>query len=186
MISAGIRTVVSDRMVKSRIKSQGLLVHDGTIYSPKVPMRAIPAAILLVANASREVADWGVAHLHFHQTRNFRADLEALLGRYFHDNLKQDTSIIGQSNKPHRFVYVAYLSGDRKLLIDPVVNDASSINARLVSNLDVKLTNNPLITQLIVYDDQLKWNASDLKLLEMGAPTVPFSRAEPHIQRLAA
>ena len=52
-----------------------------------------------------------------------------------------------------------------KLLIDPVVNDASSINARLVSNLDVRMNENPQISQLIVFDDRLKWKSSDLKLL---------------------
>jgi hypothetical protein len=108
------------------------------------------------------------------------------LGRYFHDNLKQDTPIVGASNKPRKFVYVVYLNGERRLLIDAVTNDAGSINARLVSNLDVRMTKNPLIDQLIVYDDSMKWNSSDLKLLELGAPTVPFSRAEPEIIRRAA
>jgi hypothetical protein len=44
----------------------------------------------------------------------------------------------------------------------------------------------PNVQQLIVYDDMLQWSSSDLKLLEIGARTVAFSRAEPLIERLAA
>ncbi len=108
------------------------------------------------------------------------------MNRHFHDNLKLDAPIIGASNKPHKFNYVIYLSGERKLLIDPAVPEASSINARVVANLDVRMAENPLISQLIVYDDGMKWNASDLNLLQVGAPTVPFSHAEREITRLAA
>lgn len=186
IVSAGVQAVAADRMIRGHVKNHGLHVQDGTIYSPRIPRQAIPAGILLVANGSRSVADWGLSHLRFRQARNFREDLSSLLSRYFHDNLKHDTPVVGASNKPHKFVHVAYLPGDRRLLIDPVVNDASSINARLVSNLDVRMAKDPRIEQLIVFDDRLKWNTSDLKLLELGAPTVAFSRLEPEIQRLAA
>lgn len=185
LVSAGVRAVAPDRMIRAQIKNHGLHVQDGIIYSPRVPLKAIPAAILLVANGSRSAADWGLSHLRFRPPRNFREDLSSLLNRYFHDNLKHDTPVIGASNKPHKFVHVAYLSGQRRLLIDPVVNDASSINARLVSNLDVRMANDPLIEQLIVFDDRQRWNSSDLKLLELGAPTVAFSHVEPEIRRRA-
>jgi hypothetical protein len=184
--SSGLPTVLSDRMIRAQLRTKGLRVRDGVIMSPIVPIDAIPAAIMLVANASRAIADWGLSHLSFAPRRNFREDLTALLGRHFHDNLKNDEAIVGKSNKPHRFGHVVYLHRDRKLLIDPVVNDASSINARLVANLDVRLMENPLISQIIVFDDRLKWKASDLRLLELGAPTVAFSSAEAEINRLAA
>ena len=112
--------------------------------------------------------------------------MAALLDRHFHDNLKHDSRVIGASNKAHKFGHVIYLSGERRLIIDPVVNDGSSINARVVANMDVRLAKDPNVLQLIVYDDTADWEASDLKLLELGARTVGFSRAEATIQRLAA
>jgi len=184
--SAGISTIVSDRMLAHQVKRLGLIVSNGSIMSPMVPADAISAAVLIVANASRSVAEWGISNLHYRTHRNFRKDLAELLGRYFRDNLKSDSPVIGKSNKPHKFGHVIYLEGDRKLLIDPVVNEASSINARLVANLDVRLAENPAIKQLIVYDDSLAWKSSDLRLLEMGARTVAFSHAESEIKRLAA
>ena len=177
---------MTDRQIKALVKGQGLKVSNGAICSPLVAPEAVPAAILLVANASKEVADWGLEHLRFRMRRNFKQELAEILARHFNDNLKNDAPVLGASNKSHRFSHVIYLPDDVRLLIDPVVNDASSINARVVANLDVKMVADRKVRQLIVYDDQLQWPTSDLKLLEVGARTVPFSRAEPEIERLAA
>lgn len=182
----GFHDAMTDRQISGFVKPQGLKVKDGVIYSPMVAMTAAPAALLLVANASKEVADWGSQHLKFRVRRNFKEDLSELLDRYFHDNLKHDSLIVGASNKPHKFGHVIYLPGERKLIIDPVVNDGSSINARVVANMDVRMAQDPKVLQLIVYDDTAEWQSSDLKLLELGAKTVGFSRAETAIRRLAA
>jgi hypothetical protein len=182
----GFSDRLTDRQLVSFVKPQGLKVRDGAIYSPRVPREALPGALLLVANASKEVADWGTQHLKFRVKRSFKADLALLLDHYFHDNLKHDAKIIGASNKPHKFGHVIHLSGERQLIIDPVVNDGSSINSRVVANMDVRLAKNPNVLQLIVYDDTTDWQSSDLKLLELGAKTVGFSRAESTIRRLAA
>jgi hypothetical protein len=69
--------------------------------------------------------------------------------------------------------------------VDAASNDASSINARLVANLDVKATNDPMIDQRIIYDDTQSWNLADLNLLQLGATIVPFSKAQSVIQRIA-
>ena len=100
--------------------------------------------------------------------------------------LIQGETIVGQSNKPHHFGHTVILSGDRKLLIDTVINDSSSINAKVIANIDVKMLNNPSLMQHIIYDDTAGWKSSDLKLLEMGANPLPFSRAESIIPALAA
>ena len=186
MISAGIRTVAADRMLRARVKNRGLIVQNGVIRSPEVPIKGIPAAILLVANASKDVAEWALGHLRFRVPRNFKEDLAHLLERYFNESLTKDIPILGASNKAHKFTYVLNLRHNKRVLIDPVLNDPSSINSRVVSNLDVQNTRDPNLSQFIIYDDSLHWPASDLKLLQIGAPTIPFSHAEPEIRRLAA
>lgn len=185
LAGVGFRDRVTDRQIRALVKQQGLKVENGAIYSPSVAIDEAGAAILLVANASKEIADWALGHLRFSIARDFKRDLALLLERHFHDSLKSQ-QILGKSNKSHTFSNVVFLPGDRRLLIDPAVNDASSINARVVANLDVKLANDPTIQQLIVYDDQLSWAASDLALLQVGAPIVPFSLAEPAIMKRAA
>jgi hypothetical protein len=175
----------SDKQIRPRLKAYGLRVERGAIYSPPVGPEELPAAILLVANAAKEVADWSLDHLRFREKRDFKAELSSLLRRHFHDNLKP-APILGSSNKPYKFENVVYLPGERRLIVDPVINDPSSINARVVANLDVRMARDPNVAQLIVYDDAADWASSDLKVLEVGAPTVPFSRAEAEISRLAA
>lgn len=185
MISAGLHGPIPDRLLRSRVRNRGLEVSKGVIRCPTIPLEGIPAAILLVANASRDVAEWAIERLPFRIVRNFRDDLAMLLDRYFHDALTKDIPIVGASNKPHKFSYVARLSGERTVILDPVSNEPASINSRVVAHLDVRNVQNPSIMQYIVYDDRIRWNSSDLKLLEIGAPTIPFSHAEPQVRLLA-
>jgi hypothetical protein len=176
----------ADKTLQRLVKPQGLRVKNGVIYSPRVSAAGVASAVLLVANASKEVADWALSNIKLKVKRSFRRDLAALLGRHFHDNLKHDLLILGASNKQHRFPYVIYLARSKRLLVDPAVKEASSINACVVANMDVKMSENPDIVQLIVYDDSEEWDSAQIKLLSLGAPTVPFNRAESEIIRLAA
>ena len=88
--------------------------------------------------------------------------------------------------KEHKFANVITFRSGARLIVDPVWNDASSINSRVVANLDVKAAKDPKIQQRIVYDDEEAWQPSDLNLLGMGATVVPFSRSYEVIERLAA
>jgi hypothetical protein len=119
------------------------------------------------------------------RTRDFKKLLAEFLIKRFDDRVVHGEFVIGHSNKPHKFANVVSLNGERKLIIDPVSNDSSSINARVVANLDVKANGNPNIIQRIIYDDEDDWSAADLNLLQVGATAVPFSRAGDVIERLA-
>ena len=93
--------------------------------------------------------------------------------------------MIGASNKAHRFANVISFANGRKFIVDAVANEASSINSRVIANLDVKSVNDPTIEQRIVYDDEEPWSAADLNLLQVGATIIPFSRANDVIRRIA-
>lgn len=186
-IGASGRSLASASHAMGRlVRPQGLRVENGSILSPPVTLSELAVAIILVANASKEVADWGLANTKFKPARNFKQALAELLKRHFHDELKHDQLIAGRSNKAHKFRHVVHLSRGRRLLIDPAVNDSTSINARVVANMDVRMAENPDLLQLIVYDDQEKWESATLALLGFGAPTVAFGKAEGEIKRFAA
>jgi hypothetical protein len=184
-LSAGIPVRDYDRALAARVKEQGLILKEG-IYTPKMPIEAAPLAVLLVANAAQEIARWLYEHAQIKRTRDFRAMLVAFLESKFDNRIMHDAIVVGHSNKPHKFANVVCLTGDRKLIVDPVSNDASSINARVVANLDVKAVEDSRIIQRIVYDDQESWTAADLSLLTVGAPAVAFSRVPMVIDKLAA
>jgi hypothetical protein len=71
------------------------------------------------------------------RTRDFKAVLAEFLKLTFDDRVSHNAIIVGHSNKPHKFANVVLLPNGRRLIVDPAAHDASSINARVVSNLDV-------------------------------------------------
>jgi hypothetical protein len=184
-LAAGVEVRDYDRTLAHLVREQGLFIRKSMIFTPKMPIEAVPLAILHVANASQEVARWMFDHGKVKRTRDFKRALADFLSKRFDDRVVHGEFVVGHSNKQHKFANVVSLPGEKKLIIDPVSNDSSSINARVVANLDVKSTGNPNIIQRIIYDDDDDWTAADLNLLQVGATAVPFSRASEVIERLA-
>lgn len=182
--SAGIPIAEHHKSLWHLIRDQGLLMKDGVIYTPQLPMETAPVAILHVANASQEIAHWFYEHARIKRTRDFKTILAEFLRKSFDERVKPVT-IVGHSNKTHKFANVVFFDGGRRLIVDPVSHDASSINARVVANLDVRANNDPLLEQRIVYDDDEAWTAADLNLLQVGANAIPFSRSADVIRRIA-
>ena len=92
---------------------------------------------------------------------------------------------MGKSHKLHRFSNLVSFANGRRLIIDAASFDPSSINARVVANLDVRALNDPKIEQRIIFDDEERWTSADLSLLQVGATVVPFSRSQEVITRVA-
>ena len=184
VLSAGVFLKNPDKIIAPLVRPQGLLVRDGAILTPRMPFDAAPLAISLVANASKEIAQWMYDHMKIKRERDFRKLLANFLKKTFEERVSPE-KIIGASNKAHKFENVIHLPGNRRLIVDPVTNEASSINSRVVANLDVRAVNNRLIEQRIVYDDEESWSPADLNRLQVGATVVPFSRAQEVIERVA-
>jgi hypothetical protein len=185
-LSAGIPVKDYNRTLAHLIKDQGLMIVDGVIRSPRIPINAAPLGILHVANASQEIARWLYDHMKIKRTRDFKAMLADFLKRTFDDKVTHNAIIVGHSNKPHKFANVISLPHGGRLIVDPVAHEASSINARVVANLDVAATKTPFLEQRIVYDDEDDWTPADLNLLNVGAIAVPFSRSPEVIEKIAA
>jgi hypothetical protein len=175
---AGANLPRPDRMHSKLLKGQGLTIENGAIRTPQVGIEALPAAILLVANASKEFAEVLFETYRFVRERNFKDQVKQLLADQFAGEEVKESKIVGTSNKPHSFDYtVSFLNGT-KLIVDPVMKDANSINSRVVANLDVFAAHHPMVIQRIVYDDAEDWQSSDLSLLGVsGVPVVAFSKS---------
>lgn len=183
-LAAGIELTEPDRLLRSIVREQGLLITNGIIHTPKLPIDTLPVAIIQAANAAKDVANWLYDHNRLKRRNDFRKSLSAFLMRTY-DKQVAEARIAGASNKQHRFANVVSFANGRMLIVDAVGNDASSINSRVVANLDVRSVNNPKIEQRIVYDDAERWSAADLNLLQVGATVVPFSKAPDVIRRVA-
>lgn len=183
---AGAEITHHGRAYVKHVKMQGLEIAHGTIRSPNIGIDEVPAAILLVANASKEFADALFDGYRLAKSRSFKELVRAMLKAEFADRDVKEDIVIGSSQKAHTFENVVTFLNGSKLIVDPVLNDANSINSRLVANLDIKHTNNPHLIQRIVYDDDRAWQASDLNLLGVsGVPIVPFSKSEKALKAAA-
>jgi hypothetical protein len=182
---AGAEVDYSNRKFKRSLDSQGLRLDRGAIVSPKVSLNALPTAVMLVANASKEMADWMFEHWQLPRARKFKELLKELLKHEFKEVREQ--VVTGESNKPHTFETVVQFMNGSTLLADAVTRDPNSINARVVANLDVKNAGHENLIQRIIYDDENEqWGAADLNLLKVsGVTLVPFSRSRTVLRELS-
>ena len=181
---AGIEKRPSDRTLITMMRDRGLKFSDGAIVSPSVPIEEIAAAIILVANASRDLASHLYESANVRVSRDFRVALRTLLKQQFDERVSENE--VAGKYKVHTFTNVVTFPNNSRLIIDASTKDASSINARVVANLDVFQLGDPTIKQRIVYDDEEAWSPDDLNVLQMaGAPLVRFSAVQETILRLA-
>jgi hypothetical protein len=185
-LSAGIAVRDYARTLSALVKDNGLKLSEGVIHTPRMPIAAAPLAIMLVANASQEVARWLYDHTKIKRTRDFRVMLSEFLMKRFDAWVEPTAYLVGHTTKRHKFANVISFPDRRRLIIDPVVHDSSSISTRVLAHLDIHALNDPLLVQRIVYDDEEPWVAADLNMLGMGATPIPFSKSMEVIERLAA
>lgn len=183
--SAGAYIENPDKMISQMIHQMGLKVVKGVIRSPECNASQLGFAIASVSNASRSVADWLFSHTRVRPHHNFKEVVANYLKFAFPDNVRAET-IVGESNKAHRFDNIIHLSNGRRMVVDAVVPDPSSINARVVANMDVKNAGHPDVEQRIIYDDADDWSPADLNLLQVGATLIRYSQAPNVLKRLAA
>jgi hypothetical protein len=186
-VSQALHTTQSLRnLMKGIVKHRGCTLTDrGEIMSPLVRMSDLKAAIVLVANTSKAVAEHLLATAR-PPRRDLKKAIEEILDRRFKDKWSRDVKIVGASNKQHGFDYVINIGGGRQLAMDFVVPDASSVNSAVVSHLDVKMKRSSDLEQRIIYDDTQIWKASDIEILKAGARPIPLSTLSHALERLAA
>lgn len=163
---------------------QGLSFHNGVVSAPVVSIDAVPYAVVLVANSSKEIADQIFSHYRTKRVRDFRSMVTAMLELDLQQKIREE-SIPGQSTRTYRFENVFSLPSGRKAIVDPVLRDPNSINARVIANLDVREASQGSFVQRIVYDDEDRWENDDLNVLQMtGVSVVPFSKAKDALKAL--
>lgn len=185
--NSGGDLVTAPKMVANLLRDQGLHVDSfGTISSPLVQLEELAPTIILVANAAREAAEHLLHRWKPVFKRKFKDTVRDLLEAEFPQRWEHDRTVVGRSNKPQKFDFTIDLGHERRLFFDAVVPDPNSISAAVVRHLDVANAHNENVVQRIVFDDRVAWKSSDINLLKMGAPTLPFSEARQVLERIAA
>ncbi|WIA58243.1 hypothetical protein N6H05_10745 [Sphingobium sp. WTD-1] len=185
--NSGGELITAPKMLSLFLKDQGLNVDGfGAISAPLVSLDELAPSIVLVANAARDAAEHLIHRWKPAFKRKFKDTVRDLLEEDFPKRWEHDRSVLGHSNKPQKFDFAIDLGHERKLFFDAVVPDQNSISTAVVRHLDVARAKNESVVQRIVYDDRVEWKASDINLLKMGAPTLPFSQARQVFERIAA
>ena len=185
--NAGGDLITATKMMAAHFRQDGFLVDgNGVISAPPVSLDALAPTIALVANASRSASDHLMARWKPAFRLKFKDAVRNLLEAEYPKRWAHDRTLVGKSNKPHKFDFVIDLGHERQLFFDAVVPEATAINTAVVRHLDVAATHGDKIVQRIVYDDREAWKASDLNLLKLGAPAFPFSVAHQALDRIAA
>lgn len=185
--ASGVERPIFGLNVRRAIRSKGLSFIEGRIESPRVLEASLFNAVVVVANACRDVAETLIAMggNATDETLGVRAR-KILVGR-FHTWVSSAPAIIsGASERAHKFDTSLDLPDGRRVLIDTVKHQGNSINSTIVANLDVRRLNDPKIIQRIVFDPSEDWKNEEIALLEVGAPPVAIAGLGDAIERIAA
>ncbi|MEF2549132.1 hypothetical protein VQ045_18405 [Aurantimonas sp. E1-2-R+4] len=183
-LGAGIILPDPEKLVRPFVSNRGLSIRGGVLSTDFFTPEDAAVSVAHVANVAKDLADWLYSHGGVRRRHDFKRLLSAFLINRFKDQVAE-TRLLGASQKSHKFPAVISFANGRKFIVDPVINDPASINARVVANLDVKARHDPLIQQRIIYDDAEPWKSADIALLQVGATVVPFSRSQEVIERIA-
>lgn len=175
--SAGINKVPSDQVLTRIVSPQGLFVKKGIVMSPPVAMSTAHVATILVANGSKQIAEWLYHNANLRVVRDFKEAVAQVLRMTFPSNLSHDVAIHGV-RKAHKFANVVSLENEKKLIVDAVTPEISSISTRVIQHLDVHQKNDPDIIQRIIYDDEVEWTTDNLSMLHISeVPVLAFSKS---------
>lgn len=182
--AAGAHVEDADKLLRHLLRPLGLSSVGGAITAPACNAKELGYAIASVANASALVADWLFSNMKVRPPINFKESITRLLQTTFPATVHSG-KLTGGSNKEYTFEHIIFLPNDRKMIVDPVIHDMKSISSRVLANIDVRRANHGNVEQRIVYNDADEWSAEDLNLLTLGAISIPFSRAQEVLPRIA-
>jgi hypothetical protein len=124
------------KIVANLARRSGLTTdRNGTIVSGPVPLSSLIATIFLVANVSKDVSERLLAHFKPTIEQSFRSRLDQFMVSRYGD--VRDKVVPGAA-KSHRVDYLVPLGPERSLAVDAVLAEASSINAAIVTHLDLR------------------------------------------------
>jgi len=168
-------------------KTAGLTVAKGEIWAEEVSAEALGVAIIAVANTAKEAADVGHSQLSIRKEKSFKDVFRTFMEhRFSKSEILHEYKLPGESNLLHTFDIAVPLPGERLLIIDPVVPDASSVNSKVVAHLDIRNMGRSDIIQRVIYDDQDNWKAGNLSLLRLGATPVPYTSAAKNLEDMVS
>lgn len=168
-------------------KNTGLTVDSrGWLCSPPVDYADLAGLVSHVAKVSVEASIFLRSRRKKKKLIDLREAVNHILVERFDDHVHRSSTLIGASNKSHKFDFIVDASNNTRLAIDAALPDASSINAIVVRQLDVRNAKTEGVSQLIVYDDRDQWKSEDISLLRTGGKPFAFTSLPDALSRIVS
>ncbi len=169
-----------DKFLLPFCRGDGLHANDGKIITPRLAIGAIPIAVLAVADASAKAAHQGVHNTKPKGRRDLVGAVRHELAQRFHgDRVREGERFLAASSRQYKFDFRVQLEKKQTLLVDAVLPDPNSINAKVAAHIDVGRLEDKNIIQRIVYDPAANWNSADLNFLQSVSKTIALSSFGP-------
>ncbi len=176
-----------DKFLGRFCRPKGLKVKNGEIYTPLLPIDALQAAVVMVANASAAAANHGVSqkkNTSHREDRSIRGKIHKMLEDRWEKQVETRRHLVGKSNRKYRVDHVVYLSSDTMLVVDFVTPNPATINSKAVAHWDLGLSDDGHFLQNIVYDNDQEWESANLNVLQTVATLTPFSNFDSCLSRI--
>lgn len=165
-----------DKFLLPFCRDDGLHANDGKIITPRVPIGALPIAVVAVADASAKAAYQGVHGIKPKGRRDLVGSVRRELAtRFSQDRVREGEKVIAESSRQYKFDFKVVLGREQILLVDAVLPDPNSINAKAAAHIDVGRLEDQRIIRRIVYDPSGDWQSADLNFLQSISKTVSLS-----------
>jgi hypothetical protein len=166
------------------ITLRGSFLHHshGQITSGEMKLDDVFAGISLVARAASDAVRYAIDHYKPLEDTIYERTYREMKGKFGTPNVSRETNIAGASNRNYRFDFAAPI-GPRLLVLDTVVPNANSVNAKAIAHIDVGNLKDTAPFHAIVYDNDADWDASDINLLQSAAQLLPIARLSKELGR---
>lgn len=162
-----------DKFLVPFCRPDALRAVNGKILTPRVPINAIPVAVLAVADASAKAAHQGVYGMKPRGRRDLARAVGAELKlRFSPDRVREGARMETASTRLVKFDFAITLGADQLLIVDTVLPDPNSVNAKAAAHLDLGHLEDRRLVQRIVYDPEAEWHSADLNFLQTVSKTI--------------
>ncbi len=171
-----------DHWLTLSLRGSSLRGVSGQITSSEMKLEDVFSGIALVARAASDAVRYAIEHYKRSDETIYDRTYRELTARFGAPNVSRQTTAIGASNRNYHFDFAAPI-GARLLLIDTVLPNANSVNAKAIAHIDVGNLKEKSPFHSIVYDADADWDASDINLLQSAAQLLPVGRLSKELGR---
>jgi hypothetical protein len=169
--------------LEETVAAYGCFYSAGRI-SLVVPAEQLPAAIVLVANASRAVGDHAPLAHSLRTSRFYERVAETLTG-VLGDRVRSHQEVVADSGRTYRIGHVVLdANRDKPIAFVEAVADKESVPRRVAEFLDLG-DEYADVKMEAVYDDSHDWPSGHLILLKKVANPVPFTKWDSRARAIA-